>query len=67
MLLIDTVNDSGFRSMLKEFEPRYQVPDRKTIACNYLPAMYEEQKKLIFENVKTTHHHNQEPIMHIQH
>ncbi len=37
---MDTVNDPGFRSMLKEFEPRYQLPDRKTITCNYLPAMF---------------------------
>lgn len=57
MLPIDTVNDSGFRNMLKEFEPRYQLPDRKTIANNYLPAMFEEQKKLVRQNISKASHY----------
>ena len=32
---LDTVNDVGFRSMIREFEPRYTPPDRKTIATHY--------------------------------
>ena len=49
---LDTINDPGFRHMLKEFEPRYQPPDRKTIAVNYLPAMYEERKKFILQKLE---------------
>ena len=40
----DTVNDAGFRHMIKTFEPRYTPPDRKTIATNYMPKMYDKEK-----------------------
>ena len=32
-----TVNNTGFRKMINEFEHRYTPPDRKTIATQYLP------------------------------
>ena len=41
---IDTVNDTGFRKMLKKFEPRYIPPDWKTISSKYLPQMFETAK-----------------------
>ena len=41
---IDTVNDTGFRKMLKNFEPRYIPPDWKTISSKYLPQMFETAK-----------------------
>ena len=44
---IDTVNDPGFRKMIREFEPRYAIPDRKTFRNNYIPVMYEREKKHI--------------------
>lgn len=48
---IDTVNDTGFRTMLKKFEPRYIPPDRKTVSTNYLPQLYQAEtdrvKKLL--------------------
>ena len=43
----DTVNDAGFRHMLKILEPRYVPPDRKTIATNYMAKMYELEKQRI--------------------
>ena len=47
----DTVNDSGFQHMLKTLEPRYIPPDRKTIATNYMPKMYELEKQRIKTNL----------------
>ena len=44
---ISTVNDPGFRKMIKEFEPRYTIPVRKTIRNNYLSMMYEEERQCI--------------------
>ena len=43
----DTVNDAGFLKMLHTFEPRYSPPDRKTIACNYMPKLYEAERKRV--------------------
>ena len=33
--------------MIKEFEPRYTVPDRKTLQTNFIPKMYEREKSQI--------------------
>ncbi len=43
----DTVNDPGFRNMIKTFEPRYNPPDRKSLATNYFPKMYDDEKEKI--------------------
>ena len=43
----DTINDSGFRHMLNVFEPHYVPPDRKTIASNHIPALYDDVKERI--------------------
>ena len=48
---IDTVNDAGFRSMLKVFDPRYTLPDRTTFSRHYLPSLYQKQKALVFEQM----------------
>ncbi len=37
---VSTINDPGFGTMLKKFEPRYIPPDRKTLSNNYLPQMF---------------------------
>ena len=50
---LDTVNDTGFRKMIHEFAPRYTPPDRKTIATNYLPRMFESEKKRIEKVIDT--------------
>ena len=44
---VATVNGVGFRRMIKEFEPHYVVPDRKTLRTNYIPKMYEHEKSHI--------------------
>ena len=48
---IDTVNDAGFRSMLKVFEPRYTLPDRTTFSRHYLPSLYQKQKALVSDQM----------------
>ena len=53
---IDTVNDEGFQAMIKTFEPRYTVPDRKTFAMNYLPKMYATEKKRISNLLQKSPH-----------
>ena len=47
----DTVNDAGFLQMISTFEPRYKPPDRKSLATNYLPKMYDCEKEKIKQQV----------------
>ena len=49
----DTVNDAGFCKMLNVFEPRYTVPDRKTIATHYVPQLYDKERARIEARVST--------------
>ena len=49
----DTVNDPGFVKMLHTFEPRYFLPDRKTVATNYMPKIYEGEKKRVMGLVQS--------------
>jgi len=42
-----TVNDAGFRAMLAAFDPRYTPMDRKTLATNYIPKLYDKEKERI--------------------
>ena len=48
----DTVNDEGFRHMLKVIEPRYSPPDRKTIANTYFPKLYEAGREKVKVNLQ---------------
>ena len=48
----DTINDSGFRHMLSVFEPRYVPPDRKTIASNHIPTMYDAVKQDVMKQMR---------------
>ena len=41
--------------MIREFEPRYTVPDRKTIRNTYIPKMYEEEKQRIRTSLTDIH------------
>ena len=51
LIPIDAVNDAGFQSMLKVFEPRYTLPDQTTFSRHYLPYLYQKQKALVFEQM----------------
>ena len=42
-----TVNDAGFRQLLKALEPRYECPDRKTISTIYMPCLYAREKERV--------------------
>ena len=42
-----TVNEPGFRKLLNVFEPRYESPDRKTLAKNYMRKMYEKERERV--------------------
>ena len=44
MLPFDTVNSPGFQHFVNTLEPRYQPPDRKTIAKHYMVNLYEREK-----------------------
>ena len=44
---VATINSVGFRRLIKEFEPRYVVPNRKTLRTNFIPKMYEREKSHI--------------------
>ena len=41
-----------FRHLLHKFEPRYIPPDRKTIATNYIPSLFEREKQRIHQQLK---------------
>ena len=42
-----TVNDPGFRTMLAAFDPRYVPIDRKSLATNYIPKLYDRERERI--------------------
>ena len=44
---VATINSVGFRRMIKEFEPCYMVPDRKTLLTNFIPEMYKHEKTMM--------------------
>ena len=46
-----TVNDEGFRHMLKVIEQRYSLQDRKTIAYTYFPKLYEAEREKVQTNL----------------
>lgn len=48
---LQTVEDAGFRNLLHTIEPRYIPPSRKTLRMNYLPSLYEQERKKISEKV----------------
>ena len=47
MMPYQTVNDPGFRAMLSAFDPRYMPMDRKTLATNYIPKLYDKERERI--------------------
>ena len=47
-----TVNDRGFQHLLQVLEPRYIPPGRKLLAPKYIPALYEQEKARIQQQIK---------------
>ena len=43
----DTVNGAGFQKLVHDLEPRYKLPDRKTISTTYMPQIYKSKKEAI--------------------
>jgi hypothetical protein len=44
------VEDQGFRSLIEELEPRYDMPSLTISSCSVLPKIYKkEEQKLSFE------------------
>ena len=52
-LPLDSVNDPGFRFMLRAFKPRYMPPDRKTLSTHYMVQLYEREKSKIVDQIGT--------------
>ena len=51
----DTVNDVGFRQMLKVLEPRYFPLDRKTISTRYFPKLFETEREKVKNKSQECH------------
>ena len=49
---LSTVSNVGFQRMLHTFEPRYVLPDRKTITQHYMPEIYQQVKTNVTEAMK---------------
>ena len=45
MMPFSTVSNVGFQRMLRTFEPRYVLLDRKTITNHYMPEIHEKVKR----------------------
>ena len=52
MLPLSTVDKPGFRKMLQQFNPRYQLPTRKHFTKVAVPALVNEVKSEIEEKIK---------------
>ena len=52
MMPFSTVSNVGFQKILHTFEPRYVLPDRKTITQHYMPEIYEQVKSNVTEAMK---------------
>ena len=50
-LPLDSVNDPGFRFMLKTFEPRYNPPDRKALSTHYMVELYQREKSKVADQI----------------
>ena len=46
-----TVNEPGFRQLLQSLEPRYEPPDRKSLANNYMRKMFEREREKILGKI----------------
>ena len=46
-----TVNEPGFHQLLQSLEPRYEPPDRKSLANNYMQKLYETEREIILDKI----------------
>ncbi|XP_076296265.1 E3 SUMO-protein ligase ZBED1-like [Lasioglossum baleicum] len=53
---LSMVEDKGFIEFVRELEPRYQLPNRRTLGRTILPKVYANVKSRILENLKQTEH-----------
>lgn len=47
------VQDRGFKAFVEGLNPSYQLPDRKVLSNNHLPALYEACMSEVKEKLKT--------------
>jgi len=52
MMPFSTVCNVGFQKMLRTFEPRYVLPDRKTTTNHYMPEIHEKVKNKMAEDMQ---------------
>ena len=43
--------NKGFKNMIKVLEPRYEIPSRTHFTTKIVPALYEQQKKIIVDEL----------------
>ena len=46
-----TVNEPGFCQLLQSLEPRYEPPDRNSLANNYVRKLYERERELMLDKI----------------
>ena len=47
----DTINDVGFHHMIAMFQLRYTPPDRKALATQYIPRMFDSETPRIQQQI----------------
>ena len=57
MMPYQTVNDPGFHAMLSAFNPQYVPMDRKTLVTNYIPKLYDKERKQICSELSDVGHY----------
>ena len=53
MMPIYTVEKSGFQQLLKDFDPRYQLPSRKYFSQQAIPKLYNETREKIIQQLES--------------
>jgi tRNA (cytidine32/guanosine34-2'-O)-methyltransferase len=53
MMPIYTVEKSGFQQLLKDFDPKYQLPSRKYFSNQATPKLYNETKESILQHLRS--------------
>ncbi|XP_051806127.1 E3 SUMO-protein ligase ZBED1-like [Acanthochromis polyacanthus] len=48
------VEGAGFQCMIKALEPRYKIPSRKHFSCTVIPALYEETRRRLVNELSDT-------------
>jgi hypothetical protein len=54
MMPIYTVEKSGFQQLLKDFDPKYQLPSRKYFSQQAIPKLYNETRESILQQLQST-------------